>query len=132
MGELRALIADDDPEMLELVSSVVEGLGIQVARAANGHELLDLIAHDRYDFIVTDISMPWMTGVQVMHSARAAGMPCPVLVMTALRDPRVLEQVYSLGEKVLLLLKPFSVDELKAAIDESLRHLDGGLQAYPQ
>ncbi|HVK85986.1 MAG TPA: hypothetical protein VM513_17820, partial [Kofleriaceae bacterium] len=46
--------------------------------------------------IVTDISMPWMTGLQVMHSARAAGLRVPIIVMTALRDPTIPEQVASL------------------------------------
>ena len=40
--------------------------GATVSVATTGHELLDSIAgEDNYDFIVTDISMPWMTGLQV-------------------------------------------------------------------
>lgn len=117
---LRALIADDDPEMVEMVSSIIEReLGAQVAIARTGAELLELIAGDEpYDFIVTDISMPWMTGLQVMHSARTAGLPVPCVVMTALRDPSIDGQVAALGEHARLIRKPFTFDCLVRALHE--------------
>lgn len=119
MRPLRALVADDDPELLEMVAGVVaRELGAEVIRAATGHELLELLAHEEYDFIVTDISMPWMTGLQVMHSARTAGLPVPVVVMTALRDPQIPAQVAALGDHARLLHKPFAFQELVAALHE--------------
>ena len=89
MTRLRALVADDDPEMLELVSNIVmQQFKAEVVRATTGHELLAALADGgRFDFIITDIAMPRMTGLQVMHSARTAGLPVPVVVMTAMRDP---------------------------------------------
>jgi CheY-like chemotaxis protein len=115
---MRVLIADDDPEMLDMVSSVVtKEYGAHIVCAATGHELLAAIADEGpYDFIVTDISMPWMTGLQVMHSARTAGLPVPVVVMTALRDPEIPAQVANLGERARLLHKPFTYDDLVAAL----------------
>lgn len=121
---LRALIADDDPEMLEMVATIVNReLGADVTRAATGHELLDAIADGgHFDVIVTDISMPWMTGLQVMHSARTAGLPVPVVVMTALRDPEIALQVESLGDRARLLRKPFSYEDLMRALREVVHH----------
>ncbi len=125
MGKLRALVADDEPEMLDLVSTAVAQFGATVTRAASGHELLTRIAEDEpYDFIITDIAMPWMTGLQVMHSARTAGLPVPVIVMTAIRDPKVFEQVYALGERASLLLKPFTVHELRAALQMAIADIE--------
>lgn len=123
MPPLRALVADDDPEMLEMVASViVRELGASVTCVASGGDLLDQLAGDEpFDFIVTDISMPWMTGLQVMHSARTAGLPVPVVVMTALRDPGIADQVEALGDRARLLRKPFSFEQLVAALHEVLR-----------
>jgi CheY-like chemotaxis protein len=116
---VRVLIADDDPEMLELVSNIAKRhLGADVTRAASGHELLDALAHDHFELIITDISMPWMTGLQVMHSARAAGLPVPVVVMTGMTQSEVADQVQSLGERARLIRKPFSLQELMAAVGE--------------
>ena len=116
---MRILIADDDPEMLELVSNIAKKhLRADVTRAATGHELLDALAHGSFELIITDISMPWMTGLQVMHSARAAGLPVPVVVMTGLPQSEVSDQVQALGERARLIRKPFSLQELMAAVGE--------------
>jgi CheY-like chemotaxis protein len=119
---IRALLAEDDSLLRELVATIFERLGFAVTRASSGGELLDCIAdhEDAFDVIVTDIAMPWMTGLQVMHSARSAGFLCPVVVMTALRDPKILAQVASLGGRAVLLLKPFSLIELYAAIEAAI------------
>ncbi|MCW5802861.1 MAG: response regulator [Deltaproteobacteria bacterium] len=107
--------------MLSLVSQALRHFGADVVAVAAGGELLEAIANaGPFDVIVTDIAMPWMTGLQVMHSARAAGLPVPVVVMTALRDPTLPEQVTSLGAHAELLHKPFSIDELFAALRRCL------------
>lgn len=130
MQRLRALVADDDAEMLSLVSEVLHRFGADVVAVASGGDLLEALANDgAFDVIVTDISMPWMTGLQVMHSARAAGLPVPVVVMTALRDPTLPEQVTSLGARAELLHKPFSISDLYAALHRCLDHATGAGEA---
>jgi two-component system response regulator TctD len=115
------LVADDDAELLSLVAKALRLFGADVVAVTSGGELLEKVANaGPFDVIVTDISMPWMTGLHVMHSARAAGLPVPVVVMTALRDPTLPEQVASLGAHAELLKKPFSIDELYAALRRSL------------
>ncbi len=95
--------------------------GADVVAVESGGELLETIANGGpFDVIVTDISMPWMTGLQVMQSARTAGLPIPVVVMTALRDPTLPAQVRSLGGRAELLLKPFSIEELYTALRSCL------------
>jgi two-component system cell cycle response regulator CpdR len=69
-----------------------------------------------FDLIVTDVAMPWMSGLQVMHSARTAGMRCPVIVITALRNHRTADQVETLGTEVRRLDKPFSVSTLEETV----------------
>ena len=121
MPKLRALVADDDAEMLSVVATALRQFGADVVAVTSGGELLEKIANDgAFDVIVTDISMPWMSGLHVMHSARTAGLPVPVVVMTALRDPTLPEQVASLGVRAELLHKPFSIDELYAALRRCL------------
>jgi two-component system, NarL family, capsular synthesis sensor histidine kinase RcsC len=117
----RILIADDDPEITDLVAHVVARLGHDVKIAASGGELLDEIAGaGPFDLVITDVAMPWMTGVQVMQSVRTAGMTCPVIVLTALRDQGTARQVEALGVEVQLLYKPFSVHDLESAIVQAL------------
>jgi CheY-like chemotaxis protein len=121
MTHVRALVADDDTELLAVVATALEELGAEVVAVSSGGALLEKIANaGPFDVIVTDISMPWMSGMHVMHSARTAGLPVPVVVMTGLRDPTLPEQVASLGARAVLLRKPFSIDQLQDAIRASL------------
>ena len=121
MTRVRSLVADDDPQMVSMVSIAQRKFGADVVAVESGGELLETIANGGpFDVIVTDISMPWMTGLQVMQSARTAGLPIPVVVMTALRDPTLPAQVRSLGGRAELLLKPFSIEELYTALRSCL------------
>jgi CheY-like chemotaxis protein len=125
MTRIRVLVADDDREMLEMVSRVIDQLGFEVITACSGADLLEQVAEQGpFDLVVTDVAMPWMSGLQVMHSARTAGMRCPVIVITALRDHRTADQVETLGAEVQRLNKPFSVTKLKETVLALVR---GGL-----
>ncbi|HEU4733460.1 MAG TPA: response regulator [Kofleriaceae bacterium] len=116
----RALVADDDEDTLDAVARAVERLGFTVTRASTGGELIEAFANHRFDLIVTDVSMPWMTGLQALHAVRTAGLGTPVVVMTALRQPFVDSQTSALGESAVLLRKPFGTKQLYAAIQKLL------------
>ncbi len=104
-----------------MISRVLDQLGLEVITASSGADLLENVAErGPFDLVVTDVAMPWMSGLQVMHSARSAGMRCPVIVITALRDSRTADQVDTLGAEVRRLNKPFSVGELEEAVRASL------------
>jgi DNA-binding response OmpR family regulator len=125
VSQNRVLVADDDRDLLEMVSRVLGRLGFEVVTASSGSELLEKVGEQGpFDLVVTDVSMPWISGLQVMHSARIAGMQCPVVVITALRDLRTADQVATLGAEVRRLNKPFSVGELEDAVRASLASSD--------
>jgi CheY-like chemotaxis protein len=121
LSNARILVADDDPEVLESVTHALEELGAHVVPARSGHELIALLGEEGpFSLVVTDISMPWMTGLQAMHSARYAGLLTPIIVITGLTDVQVPAQVQSLGHAVVLLRKPFRLDHL---VEEAARLL---------
>jgi DNA-binding response OmpR family regulator len=112
----HVLVADDDPQVLEAVAQALTTMGADVIRATSGAELIDQLANaGPFDLVVTDVGMPWMSGLQAIRSTRAAGLATSVVVMTALTDPRIPAQVRGLGEHAVLLRKPFEVTELEAA-----------------
>ena len=112
----RILVADDDRDLLDLVARALEGEGAEVVKAHSGDELIDRLADGPFTLVVTDISMPWMTGLQAMQSARYIGFKTPLVVMTALKDPEIESQVAALGGDVVLLHKPFELGQLDEAI----------------
>ncbi|HEY6037158.1 MAG TPA: response regulator [Kofleriaceae bacterium] len=117
LDDAHILVADDDPAMLEAVADSLEHFGARVVRAASGAELIEAVGEQGpFELVVTDISMPWMSGLQAMQSARTAGLDTPIVVMTALKGEGVPADVAKLGNDALLLRKPFALDELYAAV----------------
>ena len=111
----RVLVADDDRELLEVVGDALTRLGAEVTRSRNGAELIENLADKGpFDLVVTDIAMPWMTGVQAIHAARTAGLGISVIVMTALRDEAIPARVKALGKNTALLHKPFELAALES------------------
>lgn len=124
------LVADDDPELLAGVSEALTHLGADVTRAVDGGELIEkLAAKGPFDLVVTDISMPWMTGIQAVHAVRRAGVGTSVLIMTALQDETIAARVNALGGNVALLLKPFTLTELQSAASALLEQASGKHQS---
>ena len=117
----RVLVADDDPQLLDALTEALEQLGATVVQARNGGELIDRLADSSpFDLIVTDISMPWMTGLSSMRAARTAGLGMPLIVITGLTDETIPAEVSALGRNAVLLRKPFEIRELESAAEQLL------------
>ncbi|HTR49508.1 MAG TPA: response regulator [Kofleriaceae bacterium] len=112
------LLADDDLELLFELSDVLEQSAYEVETAVNGVELIEAMAEQSFDLVISDVSMPWMTGIQASHAARYAGLATPILIITALRDEAIAAQVARLGKRVRLLRKPFDLEVFVRTVDE--------------
>ena len=123
MGSPRALVADDDTDVLAVVSEAIASLGFNVKSVENGGALIDCLASDGpFDLIVTDVSMPWMDSLKTLRSIRTAGVTTPVIVMTALTDEQIPTRVQALGANAILLRKPFGLDELTSAVQRLIAY----------
>jgi len=117
---MRVAIADDDPEALELLGLILRHPAIEICTAASGAELVVLLAEQGpFDLIVTDVDMPWMEGLAVIRSARAAEIDAPVLFISGLSRPDLKSAVERLGN-ARLLRKPVAVSTLRATVQQML------------
>ncbi len=107
----HVLVADDDLDMRDAVASFLKADGMSVQVARTGDEVLSKLADGNVDLLVTDVSMPGLSGLDVAVMIRTAGKPLPIVVITARREPWVAESVHRL-QCADLLHKPFSRDEL--------------------
>jgi DNA-binding response OmpR family regulator len=118
----RVLVAEDDAQMRRLVADVLLKDGYDVEELADGKELLLRVVeaflphhpHSGIDVVVTDMRMPFCSGLDVLKKLRVARRPTPVLVMTAFGEHGLRDRVRDLGG--LLLDKPFTPQALRAAV----------------
>ncbi len=118
----RVLIAEDEPAMLEVISTVLRERGYQVATVSSGTQLNEVLSQEpaaRFDLIVSDVRMPGASGLDVIDRLRGSGDLTPAVIVTAFPRADVLERAR--GLEVRLLAKPFELDGLRAAVDWAIR-----------
>jgi CheY-like chemotaxis protein len=110
-AEPLVLVADDDPDHLELACLQLESSGYRVTRAVDGDAALRLARAERPDICVFDVVMPGMRGHEVLRALRedAATEQIPVVLVTATLDYRSL---WRLGPKPDDCMRKQSLDEL--------------------
>jgi DNA-binding response OmpR family regulator len=82
-GVLRVLVADDDTSLLDLMTRRLSKMGITPDRASDGAIAQELIEKNDYDVIITDIYMPEVTGLELLHIAKERDPNVQVVVATA-------------------------------------------------
>ena len=119
MEKKSILVIDDDQDVLDLVSAILKREGYDVEVASTEDEVLErLTGGGRWDLIITDVWMPWMSGLQVAHFAHMAGHTTPILFMSGFPDPSLEQRVQIFGDDTKLLRKPFDDEALLGAIED--------------
>ena len=60
------MVVDDNPDIITIVKTILEGKGYHVLSASSGQELLNLLTDGKPDLIILDIMMPEMDGLEVL------------------------------------------------------------------
>ncbi len=118
----RILIADDEPHIRRVLSTLLESSSFQVDEASNGREALDRVASDTpYDFVLLDLMMPFASGLDVLQKIRddPRRSSTPVIILTAKGQDTDRENAFVRGADDFLT-KPFSPKKLLARIHEIL------------
>ncbi len=123
-GSERVLFVDDETALVQLGKAMLERLGYEVCACTDSLEALEAFRADpdRFDILVTDLTMPNMTGVRLARKLREIRHALPVVICTGYSDQLTPEHVRSLGISGLLF-KPLVLSDLsqevRRALDES-------------
>jgi EAL domain-containing protein (putative c-di-GMP-specific phosphodiesterase class I) len=112
---LKLLLVDDDATLLRGYGRVLEKHGARVETASNGREAAERVKSGAYDVIVSDISMPEMTGLEFLRAVRAQDLDVPVILMTG--EPNVDSAIRAVEYGAFRYLsKPVPEEQLWAAV----------------
>jgi DNA-binding response OmpR family regulator len=119
----NVLLAEDDPELLDLLASYLRRRGYRVFCAPDGEALVQRVERSvpsgplpAIDVIVSDIYMPGIDGLTVLEELREGGRRIPTILMTAFGSADVRERGLEHGAEAVLV-KPFDLGRLLAAVD---------------
>ncbi len=121
-GQARVLVVDDQPNILDMLTTVLRFHGFAVSTAATAAEAVAVAGELQPDLVVLDIRLPDGDGLDVCRQLRAGGLSAGIVFLTARESPRDKVLGLTMGGDDYVT-KPFSVDELVARVRAVLRRL---------
>jgi len=109
----KVLVVDDSQELLEIINFYLTKLGLVVSPTRSPKEALHLLEHDQYDYLITDLKMDEMGGIELAQEIRKCGFKAiKIIVISA--DIDALNKLNEQSEKYhnAFLQKPFNKDQL--------------------
>lgn len=105
------LLAEDDPDLSDLVAMMLEVDGVQVIAVGNGNDVLPALRLHHPDLVLLDLTLPGKDGVDVVRELREV-TDVPVLIITGFGREQGVDQALAAGATDFLL-KPFRPAELR-------------------
>jgi DNA-binding NtrC family response regulator len=114
----KVLLIDDDANLLEVLSFMLQEEGHEVRAHADGRNALTDLKGDPPDVVITDLKMPGIDGLAVLARVREADATIPVIILTAFGSIEDAVEAMKRGAHDYLT-KPFSRDELKLTVEKA-------------
>src|SRR5262245_41349441 len=113
------LVVDDEEHMLALCESVLRKEGYAVRCTSSGKEALKLLDTNEFDLVISDLMLPDLDGLELLHEVKAQYPSLPYLLLTAYGTVR--SAVAAMKEGATdYLTKPVDMDELKVVVQKAL------------
>jgi CheY-like chemotaxis protein len=109
------LLVEDEAAVRKVIGSLLGEAGYQVVEVENGAEALDLLEGSAVDLVLSDVSMPKMTGSELARTMAAKHAKVPIVLMAGHSDSS------PVGVDLDILQKPFGRDELLRAVGTKIR-----------
>lgn len=123
MAKTKVLVAEDTPEILELITDKLTFEGFEVITARDGEEAWDKIQKEDPDVILLDLMMPRWDGFTVLKMLREQPPRDkwqPVMIVSALSDLQTMRRSFSL-EAEHYIIKPFHPNDIVQGIRKILK-----------
>jgi two-component system, OmpR family, KDP operon response regulator KdpE len=115
----RILVVDDETQISRVLKTTLNSHGYEVKTAADGASGFDAAMDWKPDLIVTDLSMPGMSGIELCRSVRERSQ-VPIIVLSVRGEEKTKVEALDAGADDYVT-KPFSVNELLARVRANLR-----------
>lgn len=117
----RILVVDDELSMREFLCILLEGEGYRVEQAQSAEDALNCMKLGRFELVISDVSMPGLSGIELLGRIKAIAPDTAVLMITAFTTAEQAVEAMKLGAYDYLA-KPFKVEEVKVLVAKALEN----------
>ena len=117
---MKILVAEDEPLMLMAIEAKLKNDGFEVIGVSDGQEALKALEIDSPDLIITDILMPYTSGLELIGIVRANRKKIPIIVLSGLGQEDTVMEAFQLGADDFIT-KPFNPTELSVRVKRLLK-----------
>jgi len=123
-GSERILFVDDEVKLVEANKEILNLLGYQVTGSTDPHESLEMFRNDPngFDLVITDLTMPGMTGIDLIKEILKTRPDIPVILSTGLIKENQKAAVKALGVENIIS-KPISMSDMAVTIRKALENI---------
>ncbi len=114
MGK-KILVAEDEKMMLKAIAFKLQKEGYDITTADDGRQAMELLRSGDFDLMVSDIMMPFASGMELVTEIKQLGLKTKTLLLSALGQENTVLKAFSLGADDYMT-KPFSPNELLVRI----------------
>ena len=115
-SEIRVLIVDDDPTMLEIVKRVSDRIGFSTDTAPNAPDAIEMFRNGNYLIVVSDIVMPEMDGIELLTKIKKLSPPTRVIMMTGYVKMENILKCLRRGADTCIIKESKSVEKFEKAL----------------
>ena len=115
----KILVVDDDPAARRIIVQLFEA-SAEVLEASNGADALKMVEAQRPRLMILDMTMPGMSGLEVLKARQTSAVAVVTLVVTGRDDIELAKQALALGAAEYIT-KPFDLDRLLGEVERILR-----------
>ena len=126
----RILVVDDETQITRVLRTTLSSQGYEVKTAADGESGCQAVRDWLPDIIITDLSMPGMSGVELCRTVRKRSQ-IPIIVLSVRGEEKTKIEALDAGADDYVT-KPFSVNELLARVRANLRRVAATPEAQPE
>ena len=121
----QVLIVDDEEYVRSILSDVVSKMGLEPVEAADGFEGIDTFTrqHDQIAACVVDLTMPGMSGMELLEKLRAVNPEVSVIIVSGYARHEVKRQE-ARNEQVCFLRKPFTMESFRDALQDIIQQVN--------
>ncbi len=117
--QIKILVIDDDDSGRDALTMLLQSAGYEVTSAATGESALDLIDHEQYQVIVSDLFLPDKSGLDILQNVRKISPDTEVIVVTGHASAQTAVRAMKEGA-FDYITKPIDFDELKIVVSKAL------------